>query len=209
MSCDKCLAVRFPVPEVSQGFLHSKTSQSHFWEEIRLFRTLSLINYWTTVFFIERNFEDDFSAKIEVNEWIKTNMAGASYHPRIVIPKYEQTGNVKPLTANSGLPFAVRWPNLDLKVQVSNDCSVSINLVPEALSNLTGRGDSGHVKVSSNTARRPNLRFINCLVSYTWVSLPFPSRNLSGFFWAMRSLFFPRSLFADFLLFSGCFIWHK
>ena len=36
-------------------------------------------------------------------------MAAASYHPRILIPKYGQTGNVKPLTANRGLPFAVRW----------------------------------------------------------------------------------------------------
>ena len=43
-------------------------------------------------------------------------MAAASYHPRILIPKYEQTDNVKPLTANRGLQFAVGWPNLDLKV---------------------------------------------------------------------------------------------
>ena len=43
-------------------------------------------------------------------------MAAVSYHPRIVSPKYGQTGNVIPLTANRGLPFAVRWPNLDLKV---------------------------------------------------------------------------------------------
>ena len=43
-------------------------------------------------------------------------MAAASYYPRILIPKYEQTDNVKPLTANRGLPFAVRWPNFDLKV---------------------------------------------------------------------------------------------
>ena len=28
--------------------------------------------------------------------------------------KYGQTAKVKPLTANRGLPFAVRWPNLDL-----------------------------------------------------------------------------------------------
>ena len=34
----------------------------------------------------------------------------------LFIPKYGQTDNVKPLTANRGLPFAVRWPNLDLKV---------------------------------------------------------------------------------------------
>ena len=35
-------------------------------------------------------------------------MAVASYHPRILSPNYGQTGNVKPLTANRGLPFAVR-----------------------------------------------------------------------------------------------------
>ena len=46
-------------------------------------------------------------------------MAAASHHPRILSPKYWQTGNVKPLTANGSLSFAVKWPNLDLKV--SND----------------------------------------------------------------------------------------
>ena len=35
-------------------------------------------------------------------------MAAASYHPRILIPKYGQSDIVKPLTANRGLPFAVR-----------------------------------------------------------------------------------------------------
>ena len=35
-------------------------------------------------------------------------MAAASYHPRILIPKYGQTDSVKPQTANRGLPFAVR-----------------------------------------------------------------------------------------------------
>ena len=37
-------------PEVSDlpaRFLHSKTSHSHVWEKILLFRTLSLIKYWT------------------------------------------------------------------------------------------------------------------------------------------------------------------
>ena len=43
-------------------------------------------------------------------------MAAASYHPRILSPKYGQTGNVKPLTANRSLSFAVKWPNLDLNV---------------------------------------------------------------------------------------------
>ena len=35
-------------------------------------------------------------------------MAAASYHPRILIPKYGQTDNVKPLTAN-GKPMILRW----------------------------------------------------------------------------------------------------
>ena len=33
-------------------------------------------------------------------------MATASYHPRILSPKYGQKGNVKSLTANRSLPFA-------------------------------------------------------------------------------------------------------
>ena len=51
---------------------------------------------------------------------MKTNMAAASYHLRILSPKYGQMGNVKPLTANRSLSFAVKWPNLDLKVSISN-----------------------------------------------------------------------------------------
>ena len=47
---------------------------------------------------------------------MKTNMAAASYHPRILSPKYEHSGNVKPLTVNRSLLFAVKWPDLDLKV---------------------------------------------------------------------------------------------
>ena len=50
----------------------------------------------------------------------ETNMAAASYHLRILSPKYGQMGNVKPLTANRSLSFAVKWPNLDLKVSISN-----------------------------------------------------------------------------------------
>ena len=41
-------------------------------------------------------------------------MAAASYHPRILSPKYGQTGNVKLLTANGSLSFAVKWPNVTL-----------------------------------------------------------------------------------------------
>ena len=50
------------------------------------------------------------------------NMAAASYHPRILSPKYGQTGNVKPLTADRNLAFAVKWPNLDLKVSNFTFC---------------------------------------------------------------------------------------
>ena len=50
---------------------------------------------------------------------MKTNVAAASYHSRILSPKYGQTGNVKPLTANRSLSFAVKWPNLDLKDSIS------------------------------------------------------------------------------------------
>ena len=41
-------------------------------------------------------------------------MAPASYHTEILIPKYEQADKVKLLTPNHGLPFAIRWPNLNL-----------------------------------------------------------------------------------------------
>ena len=41
-------------------------------------------------------------------------MAPASYHTEILIPKYEQADKVKLLTPNHGLPFATRWPNLNL-----------------------------------------------------------------------------------------------
>ena len=47
---------------------------------------------------------------------MNTNMAAASYHPRISSRTYGQTGNVKPLTTNRSLSFAVKWPYLDLKV---------------------------------------------------------------------------------------------
>ena len=76
-----------------QGLLHPKTSQSHVWEERRLFRTLLLIDNWI-LFFKNRNFEDNFSAKIEVSGWKKTKTAAASYHPRILNPKFGQTGKV-------------------------------------------------------------------------------------------------------------------
>ena len=47
-------------------------------------------------------------------------MAAASYHLRILSPKYGQMCNVKPLTANRSLSFAVNWSNLDVKVSTVN-----------------------------------------------------------------------------------------
>ena len=101
------------VSDLPQGFLHPKTSQSHVWEEMRLFGTLLLINH-QILFLKKRNFGDNFSAKIEVSGQIKTNMAAASYHPWILSPRYGKTGNVQQLTANGKLSFAVKWPNLIL-----------------------------------------------------------------------------------------------
>ena len=39
---------------------------------------------------------------------MKTNMAATSNHLQILSPKYGQTGNVKLLTANRSLLFAVK-----------------------------------------------------------------------------------------------------
>ena len=69
---------------------------------------------------------------------MNTNMAAASYHPRIVSPKYGQTGNVKPLTANCrSLSFAVEWPNLDLKVSIV--MNEDFRALKDALENLNTR----------------------------------------------------------------------
>ena len=46
---------------------------------------------------------------------MEANMAVATYRQQILSPKYGQTGNVKPLTANRSLLFAVKWSNLGLK----------------------------------------------------------------------------------------------
>ena len=68
-------------------------------------------------YFKKRNFEANFSgSKIEESGWMKTNMAAMSYHSQILSPKYGQTSNVKLLTANCSLSFAVNWPNLDLNL---------------------------------------------------------------------------------------------
>ena len=69
---------------------------------------------------------------------MNTNMAAASYHPRIVSPKYGQTGNVKPLTANRrSLSFAVKWPNFDLKVSIV--MNEDFRALKDALENLNTR----------------------------------------------------------------------
>ena len=104
-------------PEVSdlpQGFLNPKTSQSHIWD----FRTLLLVDYRILFQKNIKCFSDNFSAKIEVSGWMKTNMTATSYHLRILSSKYGQTGNMKPLTANRSLSFEVKWPNHDLKVSI-------------------------------------------------------------------------------------------
>ena len=44
---------------------------------------------------------------------METTLAAASYHPRLLSPKYGQMGNAKPLTVNRSLSFAVKWPNLE------------------------------------------------------------------------------------------------
>ena len=57
----------------------------------------------------------------------ETNMAAASHHSRILSSKYWQAGNVKPLTANRRLSFAVKWPNLDFKVSNREEkCDVKL-----------------------------------------------------------------------------------
>ena len=43
-------------------------------------------------FYLKKNFEDNFSVKIVVSGWMETTMEAASYHPRILSPKYGQTG---------------------------------------------------------------------------------------------------------------------
>ena len=69
---------------------------------------------------------------------MNTNIAAASYHRRILSPKYGQTGNVKPLTANRrSLSFAVKWPNLDLKISIV--MNEDFRALKDALENLNTR----------------------------------------------------------------------
>ena len=98
-----------------KGFCTLKYHNPRFEKKDDFFERFLLIDY-RILFQKNVIFEDNFSDKIEVSGWMNTNMAAASYHPRILSSKYGQTGNVKPLTANHSLSFAVKWPNLDLKV---------------------------------------------------------------------------------------------
>ena len=101
-----------------QGFLHPIKHRNPTFE--KKYNFLELFCLLTMVFYFKKgNFEDNFSARIEVSGWMKTNMAAASYHSRILSSKYGQTGNVKPLTANCSLSFAVKWPNFGVKVSSS------------------------------------------------------------------------------------------
>ena len=105
------------VGDLPQGFfLHPTTSQSHIWEKTLLLELFCL----SLMEFFLRNviFKDNFSAKIKVNEWMNTNMEAARYHLGILSPKYGQASNVEQHLARRGLPFAVRWPHLDLKVSI-------------------------------------------------------------------------------------------
>ena len=105
------------VGDLPQGFfLHPITSQSHIWEKTLLLELFCL----SAMEFFLRNviFKDNFSAKIKVNEWMNTNMEAARYHLGILSPKYGQASNVETHIASRGLPLAVRWPNLDLKVSI-------------------------------------------------------------------------------------------
>ena len=81
---------------------HNPTSEKKY-DFLELFYLLI-----TEFYFKKHNFEDNFSGKIEVSGWMKTNMAAASYHPWILSAKYGQTGNVRLLTANRSLSFAVK-----------------------------------------------------------------------------------------------------
>ena len=51
---------------------------------------------------------------------MKTNMTAASYHPRILSPMQICLNMGRRVTWNCffSLPFAVKWPNLDVKVSI-------------------------------------------------------------------------------------------
>ena len=90
-----------------------------------LFRALSFINH-PILSHKKRIFEDNFWAKIEMSGWMKTNMVSASYHARILSPKYGQSvATKKALTANivNGgdwlwSPASIKGANKDAKIYV-------------------------------------------------------------------------------------------
>ena len=121
--CHQVCALRYTfvpldhAPELiySKVFYTLKHHNPTFEKKYDFFWTFLLIDY-RILFKRERNFEDNFSAKMEVSGWMNTNMAATSNRPPILSSKYGQTGNVKPLTANRSLSFAVKWPNLDVRL---------------------------------------------------------------------------------------------
>ena len=83
-------------PEVSdlpQGFFTLKPHNPTIKKKNHLLELFCLLII--EFYFKKRNFEDNFSAKIEVDE-LKQTWPPHGYHPRS--PKYERTCNVKPLT---------------------------------------------------------------------------------------------------------------
>ena len=107
------------VGDLPQGFFASYNITIPHLRENTTFRTLYLICLSVMEFFLRNAiFKDNFSAKIKVNEWMNTKMEAARYHLGILSAKYGQASNVEPHIARRGLPLAVRWPNLDLKVSI-------------------------------------------------------------------------------------------
>ena len=77
------------VRDLRKGFLHPKTSEFHVCEEIKPF-----CSYWLRILFQKNVILKTMSQlKIEVRGWMKTNTAAASFHPRILSPKYAQMGS--------------------------------------------------------------------------------------------------------------------
>lgn len=68
-------------------------------------REIILLYQWSLNRYLANYFEDDISAKIEVDEKMKSNMAARNYHPRIPSPKYGQTARSE--TAKHKSRFAV------------------------------------------------------------------------------------------------------
>ena len=76
--------------DLPEGFCFLKHHNPTFKKKYDLLELFSLLII--EFYFKKRNIKDNFSAKIEVSGWMKTDMAAVSYHPRILSPKNEQTG---------------------------------------------------------------------------------------------------------------------